>query len=120
MRFVHRGRLCSVILVFLFLSSGLAQDESRTRSTAAAPAVQDLANALALLKTDDERSALLTAEKELVTERLVRELIRQGSGLSSQRSYPEALARFRVAQQITEQIAERTISGIRFTGLASW
>jgi len=72
-----------------------------------APAAEDLAAALALLKTEAERSALLTAEKELVTESLVREMIRQGSGLSSQRNYPEALARFRAAQQIAEQIGDK-------------
>jgi len=72
-----------------------------------APAEDDLANALTLLKTDDERSALLTEEKELVTERLVREMIRQGSSLSSQGNYPEALARFRLAQNIAEQIGDK-------------
>src|SRR6185295_20195131 len=35
MRFVHRGRLCSVILVCLLLSSVRAHDESRTQPSAA-------------------------------------------------------------------------------------
>jgi CHAT domain-containing protein/Tfp pilus assembly protein PilF len=72
-----------------------------------AAAEEDLAAALALLKTDDERSALLTAEKELVTERFVREINRQGSRLSSQGNYPEALARFGLAQKIAEQIGDK-------------
>jgi CHAT domain-containing protein/Tfp pilus assembly protein PilF len=69
-----------------------------------APAEEDLAAALALLKTDDERSALLTAEKDLVTEKLVREMIRQGDRLRVTGKSPEALARFRLAQSIAEQI----------------
>jgi CHAT domain-containing protein/Tfp pilus assembly protein PilF len=69
-----------------------------------APAEEDLAAALALLKTEDERSALLTAEKELVTEKLVQEMIRQGDRLRMTGKYPEALARFRLAQSIAEQI----------------
>ncbi|HKQ78452.1 MAG TPA: tetratricopeptide repeat protein [Blastocatellia bacterium] len=72
-----------------------------------ASAVEDLADALALLKTDDERSAILTAEKELVTENLVRELTRQGGRLRSQGNYPEALARYRLAQKIAEQIGDQ-------------
>jgi CHAT domain-containing protein/tetratricopeptide (TPR) repeat protein len=72
-----------------------------------APAEEDLAAALASLKTDDERSAILTAEKELVTERLVREMIRQSSSLNSQGDYPEALARFGLAQNIAEQIGDK-------------
>jgi CHAT domain-containing protein/Tfp pilus assembly protein PilF len=109
MRSIHRGLLGSVILACLFLSSVLAQDKSRTQPTAASEALPEehLANALALLKTDDERSALLTAEKELVTERLVRELNRQGTGLRVKGNYPEALARFRFAQKIAEQIGDK-------------
>src|SRR5262249_39325761 len=72
-----------------------------------APAEEDLAAALALLKTEVERSALLIAEKELVTERLVREMIRRGSSLRLQGNYPEALARFRLAQKIAEQIGDK-------------
>src|ERR1044072_5626526 len=71
------------------------------------PAEEDLATALALLKTDDERSALLTAEKELVTDRLVQEINRQGNSLRVQGNYPEALARFRLAQKIAEQIGDK-------------
>jgi CHAT domain-containing protein/Tfp pilus assembly protein PilF len=72
-----------------------------------APAVEDLAVALASFKTDAERSALLAVEKELVTGNLVRELIQHGSRLRSQGNYPEALARFHLAQNIAEQIGDR-------------
>ena len=114
MRSIHRGRLGSVILTCLLLSSVPAQDKSQTRPTAAsddaalrAPREEKLAVALALLKTEDERSALLTAEKELVTEKLVQELNREGSSLRLQGNYPEALARFGLAQKIAEQIGDK-------------
>jgi CHAT domain-containing protein len=68
---------------------------------------EDLAAALALLKTEAERSALLTAEKELITEELVRELNRQGLRLLSQGNYPEALVRFRLMQTIAEQVGDK-------------
>jgi CHAT domain-containing protein/Tfp pilus assembly protein PilF len=72
-----------------------------------ASAVEDLADALAALKTDVERSALLAAEKELVTGNLVRELTRHGGRLRSQGDYPGALARFHLARNIAEQIGDR-------------
>jgi CHAT domain-containing protein/Tfp pilus assembly protein PilF len=96
----------------------LAQDESRTRPTAA-PAEEHLAGALALLKTEAERSALLAAEKDLVTERLVRELNRQGSSLKLQGNYPESLARFRLAQKIAEQIGDQTGIAAALNGIGS-
>jgi CHAT domain-containing protein/Tfp pilus assembly protein PilF len=112
MRSIHPVRLWSVILACLLFSSALAQDDSRTQRPASATAadeaaLQSLADALALLKTDAERSALLTAEKELVTEKLVRELIRQGGRLYSQGNTQDALARFRLAQNIAEQIGDK-------------
>ena len=112
MRSIQPVRLWSVILACLLFSSALAQDESRTQrpasaSTADEAALQSLADALASLKTDFERSALLTAEKELVTERLVREMNLRGARLSSQGNYAEALARFRLAQSIAEQIGDK-------------
>src|ERR1043165_2648793 len=109
MRSIHRGRLASVILVCLLFSSVRAQDQSRTQPTAAADDVglPALVQELALLKTDDERSALLKAKKELVTERLVQDLIRVGNSLKLQGNYSEALGRFRLAQKIAEQIGDR-------------
>jgi len=72
-----------------------------------APAEEDLAAALALLKTEAERSALLTAEKELITEQLVRELNQLGLNLLSQGNYPEALDRFRLVQNVAEQVGDK-------------
>ncbi len=112
MRSIHPVRLWCVILACLLFSSALAQDKSRTQqpvsvSAAEEAALQSFADALALLKTDAERSALLTAKKDLVTEKLVREVIRRGVSLRSQGNYPEALARFRLAQSIAERIGDR-------------
>src|SRR5262245_58611289 len=72
-------------------------------------AVEDLADALVAAKTDAERSALLTAEKELVTESLVLELNQQGTRLRLLGNYPEALARFRLAQEIAEPISDKAV-----------
>jgi tetratricopeptide (TPR) repeat protein len=72
-----------------------------------ASAEDDLATALASLKTEDERSALMTAEKELVNERLVRELNQQGNSKRLQGNYQEALDRFTIAQKIAEQIGDQ-------------
>ena len=83
------------------------------------PAEEDLAAALALLKTESERSALLTAEKDLVTEKLVREMNRQGNSLSSRGDYAEALTRFRLAQNIAEQIGDRAGLAATLTNIGS-
>ncbi len=72
-----------------------------------APAEEDLAAELALLKTEAERSALLTAEKELITEQLDRELNQLGLNLLSQGNYPEALDRFRLMQNVAEQVGDK-------------
>ena len=83
------------------------KEEGTWKAWRETPAVEDLADTLASFKTDVERSALLAAEKELVTENLVRELTRHGSRLRSQGNYPEALARYRIAQNIAEQIGDQ-------------
>ena len=83
-----------------------------------APAEEDLAETLASLKTDAERSALLAAENEFVTEKLVREVIRQGVSLRWQGNYPEALARFRLAKGIAEQIGDKAGMAYALNGIA--
>ena len=80
------------------------KEEGAWKAWREVPAEEDLAAALALLKTEDEQSALLTAEKELVTEKLVQEMIRQGNSKRLQGNYGEAHARFSIAQKIAEQI----------------
>ncbi|MGH9832340.1 MAG: tetratricopeptide repeat protein [Blastocatellia bacterium] len=84
-----------------------AKEEGVWKVWREAPAVEDLADELVTAKTDAERSAIITAEKELVTERLVRELARQGGRLRSQGNHPGALARYRLAQNIAEQIGDQ-------------
>jgi CHAT domain-containing protein/Tfp pilus assembly protein PilF len=94
------------------------KEEGAWRVWREAPAEEDLAAALSVLKTDDERAALLTAEKDLVTERLVREIIRHGARLRSQGDYPKVLAMLRLAQNIAEQIGDKTgvLSTLLFIG----
>jgi tetratricopeptide (TPR) repeat protein len=85
----------------------VVKEEGAWKVRREAAAEEDLAAALASLKTDDERSALLAAERELVTERLVREVIRQGSSLRLRGNYPGALAWYSLAQKIAEQIGDQ-------------
>src|SRR5262249_39182275 len=83
------------------------KEEGAWKTWREALAVEDLADALGALKTDVERTALLTEEKELVTERLVRELNLQGNRLRLLGDYPEALVRFRLGQEIAERISDK-------------
>jgi CHAT domain-containing protein/uncharacterized protein HemY len=77
------------------------------------PAENDLAEALAQAKTEEERTGLLTEEKELMTSELARALVGQGDRLRNQGDYPQALTRYRLAQSIAEQIGDK--SGIATT-----
>jgi CHAT domain-containing protein/tetratricopeptide (TPR) repeat protein len=78
-----------------------------------APAENDLAEALAQLKTDAERARVLAEEKELMTSELTRALVGQGDRLRNQGDYPQALTTYRLAQSISEQIGDQ--SGIATT-----
>ncbi len=72
-----------------------------------------LATRLAEAKTEAERTALLAAEKELVTEKLVQALNKLGDGQRMQGKYAQALTHFRFSQNIAEQIGDK--SGIART-----
>jgi len=67
-------------------------------------AESDLAEALVKAKVEAERSALLAEEKELITPELVQALFRQGNRFYYQREYPQAMAVYRQAHSIAEQI----------------
>jgi CHAT domain-containing protein len=76
-----------------------------------APAENDLAEALVKAKTEAERAALLAEEKELVTPELVRALGTQGGGFynqGGQGGYQQALATYRLALSVAEQIGDQT------------
>ena len=91
----------------MFRALEFMKEEGAWKIWREAAAEVDLAAALVLLKTEAERSALLTAEKELITETLVQEISRQGNSLLSRGNYPEALAQFRLMQNIAEQIGDK-------------
>ncbi|HEX6733075.1 MAG TPA: CHAT domain-containing protein, partial [Pyrinomonadaceae bacterium] len=66
----------------------------------------NLAAALVAAKTDDERTALLQAERELITPELWKALIRQGKQQYSQSNYKQALRIDELAKSIAEQIGD--------------
>ena len=68
---------------------------------------EELAASLAEARTDEERSALLAAEKELVTTELRQALVRQGQRLSGQGSYERALALYLLALHVAEQLGDK-------------
>jgi CHAT domain-containing protein/tetratricopeptide (TPR) repeat protein len=72
------------------------------------PAENDLAEALAQVKTEAERARLLADEKELVTSELVRALVSHGGRLRSQLDYQQSLTIYRLAQSIAEQIGDQS------------
>lgn len=65
------------------------------------------ASALGAVKSAEDRNALLSAQKELVTKELVQSLFKQAQALQVQRKYQQALELLRLAQQIAEQISAR-------------
>jgi CHAT domain-containing protein/Tfp pilus assembly protein PilF len=73
----------------------------------AAPAAEDLAEALAAAKTEAERTELLAEEKELVAVDLVRALIGQAGRFYDRGGYSQALMIYSLAQSIAEQIGNQ-------------
>lgn len=69
-----------------------------------ASAFDELAAALAAAESDQRRAALLAEEKELTTAELARALGAQADRFFNQGDYPRALAVYRLAQSIAEQI----------------
>jgi CHAT domain-containing protein len=81
-----------------------------------ASAYDELAAALAAAKSDQEREALLAEEKDLARGELVQAL---NAKARRQESYPEALAIFRLAQRVGEQVGDQlalsnTLMGIGY------
>jgi len=84
------------------------KEEGRWKVWRETSAFDDLATALAVAESDRERAALLAEEKDLVTAELVRSLSSQGSRFYVQGGYPQALASYRLAQSIGEQIGDQS------------
>ena len=72
------------------------------------PTENDLAEALAKAKTEEERTGLLAHEKELVPANSVQALGIQGDRFTNQGRLSQALAIHRLAQSIGEQIGDQT------------
>src|SRR5215831_7766273 len=68
---------------------------------------EELANALAEAKTDQERGRLLTAEKYLVDIELRKALLVLGNNQRVQSKFTEALATYKMARDIAEQIRDK-------------
>jgi CHAT domain-containing protein/Tfp pilus assembly protein PilF len=68
---------------------------------------QELAAALVLAKADEDRKALLAAEKELVTVELVRALQSEGVRLRTQGAHSVALDSFRLTLSLAAQLHDR-------------
>ncbi len=69
--------------------------------------IENLAANLTAAKTDNERAALLSKEKELVTAELSIALNRRGIRFFEQGDYPTALAVLQLTQSITEKISDK-------------
>lgn len=68
---------------------------------------EELAARLVAAKSDEERHALLVAEKELVSVELRKALIGQSKALRTNGNYPQALALLELAQRVSEQIKDK-------------
>ena len=68
---------------------------------------EELASALVAAKTDEERNALLEAEKELQTIELRKALVEQGERLRGEGDLNQALAIYRLVQRIAEQMYDK-------------
>jgi CHAT domain-containing protein/tetratricopeptide (TPR) repeat protein len=68
----------------------------------------EIVAALAAARSDQERAALLTEEKEFATAELARALINQGNRLYSQGEHTQAMTFLRLAQSVAEKIGART------------
>jgi CHAT domain-containing protein len=102
---VKRQRSLVIVIVFCLSSFGFTQDKP---PAAQLSPVEDLAAALVAAETDEECMALLAAKKELVKVELRQALIRQGEESLSKKNFSKALTIYTLAQNVAEQISDRT------------
>jgi len=95
----------------------MVREEGKWKVWRFVPAENDLAEALALAKTEKERAGLLAEEKELATSELVEALNAQGYRIGNQGNHQQALTIFHLARGIGEQIGARTALGNALTGI---
>jgi ketosteroid isomerase-like protein len=70
-------------------------------------ATEDLMRSLLAAGSDDESRALLLSEKEFVTAELRQSLMRQGNSFLTQGNYVPAMADYRLALAVAEQIGDK-------------
>ena len=82
----------------------------------------DLASALAAAQTEQERTALLAANNDLVTVELGQAIAAQASALLNARKYQEAFIIFQLASRISEQTGDKAgvLIGWRGMGIAQY
>ncbi len=84
------------------------KEESAWRVWYERSAEEDLAVTLVEAKTENERNALLSVEKDLKTKDLPYALVRQGNRLRRQGVVPQALSILSLAQTIARQIGDKS------------
>src|SRR5215470_4627511 len=86
---------------------GFVLEEGKWKIWQYAAAENDLADALVKAKSEEARTGLMAADKELVTAELVYALNRQGDGIFNRGDYPQAMTTYQIALRIAEEIGDR-------------
>jgi CHAT domain-containing protein/Tfp pilus assembly protein PilF len=70
---------------------------------------EELANAIAAAKSDEERQTLIEVHKELITLQLGKALLAIGAKLIDQGDYPQALGLYQIISQVADRTKSRAI-----------
>jgi CHAT domain-containing protein/predicted negative regulator of RcsB-dependent stress response len=86
---------------------GFVLEEGKWRIWQCAAAENDLADALVKAKSEEARTGLMSADKELVTAELVYALNSQGSSIFNRGDYPLAMTACQIALKIAGEIGDK-------------
>src|SRR6266446_7667721 len=96
---------CWIILAtFCFSFLCFAQEQPQTSQQMS---TEELAAALVAAKTIDERSVLLTKNREMVTVDLRKAIFAQGDRLRIKGNFSQAMEVFRLMKEVAEQIDDK-------------
>jgi hypothetical protein len=103
-----RNSILSWIVVCSWVATPFAIAQSnQTNTTVSPPAQQDatqaLADVLQASKSDQERTALLENQKQLVTPKLAQTLLKSGGVLRTRGDYAGAATCYALSQKVAEQ-----------------
>ncbi len=120
-----RNSILSWIVVCSWAATpfAIAAQDNQTNATVSAPARQDatqaLADALKASKSDQERTALLENQRQLVTPKLAQILLQSGGALRLRGDYAAAATSYALSQKVAEQIGDRSgiAAAIRSLGI---